>query len=57
MGVNPVIVIFFGGDDFMFKVDDYVIYNHSVCKIMGFDNFKGRDYYVLKFFFKNKCSY
>lgn len=31
----------------MFKVHDYVIYNHSVCKIIGFDNFNGRDYYVL----------
>lgn len=31
----------------MFNVNDYVIYNHSVCKIIGFDNFNGRDYYVL----------
>lgn len=31
----------------MFKVDDYVIYNHSVCKINGFTSFRDRDYYVL----------
>ena len=31
----------------MFNVNDYVIYNHFVCKIIGFDNFNGRDYYVL----------
>lgn len=31
----------------MFKVDDYVIYNHSVCKIIGFNSFKGRNYYIL----------
>lgn len=46
MGVNPVIAIFFGGD-FMYKVGDYVIYNHDVCKIIGLNSFRGRDYYVL----------
>jgi len=32
----------------MFNIDDYVVYNHDVCRIIGFNNFKGRDYYVLK---------
>ncbi len=31
----------------MLKVDDYVIYNHSVCKINGFTSFRDREYYVL----------
>ena len=31
----------------MFKVDDYVIYNHDVCKINGFTCFRDREYYVL----------
>lgn len=32
----------------MFSIDDYVLYKHDVCRIVGFNNFKGRDYYVLK---------
>lgn len=31
----------------MFKINDYVVYNHDVCKVIGFNNFNGRDYYVL----------
>lgn len=31
----------------MYKVGDYVIYNHDVCKVIGFNSFRNRDYYVL----------
>ena len=31
----------------MYKVGDYVIYNHDVCKIIGLNSFRNRDYYVL----------
>lgn len=31
----------------MFNINDYVIYNHDVCKVIDFANFRDRDYYVL----------
>ena len=31
----------------MFNINDYVIYNHDVCKINGFTSFRDREYYVL----------
>ena len=31
----------------MFNIGDYVIYNHDVCKIVGVNSFRNRDYYVL----------
>lgn len=31
----------------MYKIDDYVVYNHDVCKVIGFNSFNSRDYYIL----------
>ena len=31
----------------MYKIGDNVIYNHSVCRVIGFNKFGERDYYVL----------
>ena len=31
----------------MYKIDDYVVYNHDVCKVIGFNSFNSRNYYIL----------
>ena len=31
----------------MYKVGDYVVYNHDVCKVIGYNSFRNLDYYIL----------